>query len=81
MSQALFSDLAGFAGAAAVLMAFAWHSAAGRSGAPYHALNLVGAALLAVSLSIHSNVAALALEIAWGLIASVGLARSVRGGA
>ncbi len=76
MSLGLLADLAGFAGAAAVLSAFAWHSVTGQSGAPYHALNLIGAALLAASLSIHSNVAALALEIAWGLIALVGLART-----
>ena len=75
MTTALLGDVAGFAGAAIILLAFGWHSVAGQSGVPYHALNLTGAALLAVSLSIHSNVAALGLEIAWGLIALVGLVR------
>jgi len=39
----------------------------------FNALNLVGAVLLLISLSVHFNLAAVILEVAWGFIALVGL--------
>ena len=39
----------------------------------FNAANLFGAILLLVSLSVHFNLAAAALEVAWALIASIGL--------
>ena len=44
----------------------------------FNALNLVGAVLLLTSLSVHFNLAATLLEVAWGLIAFVGLIAAIR---
>ena len=44
----------------------------------FNALNLVGAILLLISLSVHFNLAATLLEVAWGLIAFVGLIAAIR---
>ena len=43
----------------------------------FNALNLVGAVLLLISLSVHFNLAAVVLEIAWGVIAAIGLVRAL----
>ncbi|ODU23028.1 MAG: hypothetical protein ABS88_22735 [Sphingopyxis sp. SCN 67-31] len=44
----------------------------------FNAVNLVGAILLLISLSVHFNLAAFLLEAAWALIASWGLLRALR---
>ena len=44
----------------------------------FNALNLVGAILLLISLSVHFNLAATLLEVAWGLIAFGGLIAAIR---
>ena len=43
----------------------------------FNLINLVGAVLLLVSLSVHFNLAAVVLEVVWGLIAAAGLVRAV----
>lgn len=43
----------------------------------FNALNLIGAVLLLISLSVNFNLAAVILEVAWGLIALVGLIRAL----
>ncbi len=42
----------------------------------FNLLNLVGAILLGISLTVHVNVASLVLEIVWGAIALFGLGRA-----
>jgi hypothetical protein len=44
----------------------------------FNALNLIGAVLLLISLSVNFNLAAVVLEVAWGIIALVGLIRALR---
>jgi len=44
----------------------------------FNAVNLVGAILLLISLSVHFNLAAFLLEAAWALIAFWGLLRALR---
>lgn len=44
----------------------------------FNAVNLVGAVLLVTSLSVHFNLAAMILEISWGLIATFGLIKAMR---
>ena len=44
----------------------------------FNVLNLVGALLLIASLSIHFNMASMALEIVWAIIALFGLVQSYR---
>ncbi len=44
----------------------------------FNALNLVGAILLLISLSVHFNLAAVLLEGAWAVIALAGLVTALR---
>jgi hypothetical protein len=44
----------------------------------FNALNLIGAILLLISLSVNFNLAAVVLEVAWGIIAFVGLVQALR---
>jgi hypothetical protein len=44
----------------------------------FNALNLIGAILLLISLSVNFNLAAVVLEVAWGIIALIGLIRALR---
>jgi hypothetical protein len=44
----------------------------------FNALNLIGAVLLLISLSVNFNLAAVVLEVAWGIIALFGLIRALR---
>jgi hypothetical protein len=75
----LFGDIAGFAGSALILIAFAYVNILKRSpDMTFNLLNLVGAALLAVSLSINYNLPALLLEAAWMLIALYGIFTGLR---
>jgi len=70
----LFGDIIGFLGAGSILGAYGYTTFGKRDpDAFYHALNLVGAALLGVSLTINYNLASLCLEGAWGAIAMYGL--------
>ena len=43
----------------------------------FNLINLLGAILLLVSLSVHFNLAAVVLEVCWGLIALVGLIKAL----
>ncbi len=73
------ADIAGFIGALVILCGFGYQIL--RDTKPdrlYHLANLTGASLLAVSLTIHYNLPALCLEVAWAVIALIGLLRSVR---
>ena len=45
----------------------------------FNALNLVGAALLIASLTVHFNLASMMLEIVWSFIALIGLIKALRG--
>ncbi|WP_017669780.1 hypothetical protein [Blastomonas sp. AAP53] len=44
----------------------------------FNAVNLVGAVLLLISLSVHFNLAAVVLETAWALIALAGIVKALR---
>jgi hypothetical protein len=44
----------------------------------FNVLNLIGAVLLLISLSVNFNLAAVVLEVAWGIIALAGLIRALR---
>jgi hypothetical protein len=44
----------------------------------FNAVNLAGAVLLLISLSVNFNLAAVILEVAWGIIAAVGMIRALR---
>lgn len=44
----------------------------------FNAVNLVGAVLLLISLSVHFNLAAVVLESAWALIALSGIVKALQ---
>lgn len=72
-----WATLVGFVGMACIIGAYAyltWHDAPN----PFvlHGTNLAGAALLTVSLVVHTNWPSLVLEGFWAAIALYGLARA-----
>ena len=69
----------GFVGTACIIAAYAYLTLA-RSANPFilHGTNLLGAALLTVSLLVHTNWPSLVLEGFWAAIALVGLAKATR---
>lgn len=82
---ALLADLAGFAGMACIVGAYAYITKV-RAPNPYvqHGTNLAGAVLLTLSLLVHMNIASLVLEVFWAAIALWGIARALaarKGGA
>jgi hypothetical protein len=44
----------------------------------FNIINLLGAILLLISLSVHFNLAAVVLEVAWAMIAMFGLVTALR---
>ena len=75
-----FANYIGFVGMACILGAYAYQTATTRPN-PFlqHGVNLLGAALLAVSLTVHVNMASLVLEAFWAAIAVFGLTRAFLG--
>ncbi len=76
------SDLAnyiGFAGMACIIAAYAYQTASKQPN-PFiqHSTNLLGAALLTISLLVHTNLASLVLEFFWASIAIYGLVKAWR---
>ena len=73
------ADIVGLVGSAIFIAAFAYANFAERFDKLWFNLaNLVGAALLLASLWINFNLAAFVLEIAWGVIASLGIVAALR---
>lgn len=73
MSETL-ADIIGLCGSALFIGAFAYANIVGElNKIAFNAVNLVGAVLLLISLSVKFNLAAFVLEAAWGIIALIGL--------
>jgi hypothetical protein len=76
----LTATIIGLAGSAIFIAAFAYANIAqAMDKRLFNAMNLVGAILLLISLSVDFNLPAMVLESAWGLIALIGLIAAVRG--
>lgn len=75
-----WASLVGLAGTACIIGAYAYLTLA-KATNPFllHGTNLMGAALLTVSLLVHTNWASLVLEFFWASIALYGLVRAWRG--
>ncbi|MEO6716362.1 MAG: hypothetical protein ABIM50_03835 [Novosphingobium sp.] len=70
------ADVVGMIGSALMVIAYAYSNLAARINfLAFNLLNLVGSLLLIASLSVHFNLASMALEIVWALIALLGLAK------
>ena len=75
----LVADIVGLLGTALFIGAFAYANAAKQLNKLwFNLVNLVGALLLLVSLSVKFNLAAFVLEAAWAVIALYGLVRALR---
>lgn len=79
MINSLTSDIIGICGSVLFIGAFIYANMAQTlNKLLFNALNLVGAVLLLISLSVNFNLAAVVLEVAWGIIALIGLIRALR---
>lgn len=79
MISPLAADVIGLLGSVIFLGAFAYANAVAQMDKLlFNALNLVGAILLLISLSVHFNLAATVLEVCWGIIALFGLITAIR---
>lgn len=71
------ANVVGLIGSALFVIAFAYSNMArSMNFVLFNALNLIGAILLLYSLSVHFNLAAAVLEVAWAIIAAFGLAKA-----
>lgn len=73
-----WATIVGLIGSALFVGGFAYANAARQlDKVLFNLINLLGAILLLVSLSVHFNLAAVVLEVCWGLIALVGLIKAL----
>ena len=73
------ANIIGLIGSLIFIAAFAYANAATQFDKLWFNLaNLIGAVLLLWSLSVHFNLAAFVLEVAWAVIAVIGLIGAVR---
>ncbi len=79
MISPLAADIIGICGSILFIGGFAYaNMAKSMNKILFNVLNLIGAILLLISLSVHFNLAAVVLEIAWGIIATIGLISALR---
>jgi len=73
-----WATIVGLIGSALFVGGFAYANAAKQlDKVLFNLINLLGAILLLISLSVHFNLAAFVLEVCWGLIALVGLVKAL----
>ena len=73
------ADLIGFAGSFFIVAAFAYSNITARMNVLlFNIANLLGAALLTVSLTVNYNLPTLVLEIVWMAIAIFGIVKALR---
>ena len=73
------ADLIGFAGSFFIVAAFAYSNLTTQMNALwFNVSNLVGAALLTVSLTVNYNLPTMVLEIVWMAIAIFGIVKALR---
>jgi hypothetical protein len=74
------ADIVGLIGSAMMVVAYAYSNMAAKMNFLFfNLLNLVGSLLLIASLTVHFNMASMALEIVWAAIAVLGLIKVLRG--
>ena len=71
------ANYVGFAGMALIVSAYAYVTVS-KAANPYllHGLNLIGAALLILSLMVNRNLPSMVLESIWAVVALFGLAKA-----
>jgi hypothetical protein len=72
------ANIVGLIGDAAMVIAFVYSNVSKSMNlVVFNLLNLVGAAMLGASLTVHFNMASMALEIVWAAIALFGLVKAL----
>jgi hypothetical protein len=79
MISPLTADIIGICGSMLFIGAFIYaNMSPAMNKILFNILNLIGAILLLISLSVHFNLAAVILEVAWAIIAIFGLITALR---
>ena len=79
MISSLAADIIGLCGSVIFIGAFLYANISpAMNKILFNIFNLIGAILLLISLSIHFNLAAFILEVAWAMIAIFGLVTALR---
>jgi hypothetical protein len=72
-----WANIIGLIGSALMVVAYAYSNIArSMNFTLFNLLNLIGSLLLIGSLTVHFNIASMALEVVWALIAILGLAKA-----
>ena len=72
-----WANIIGLVGSALMVVAYAYSNIAkSMNFTLFNLLNLIGSLLLIGSLTVHFNIASMALEVVWALIAILGLAKT-----
>lgn len=76
----LAANVVGLIGSGLMVVAYAYSNMAAKMNFLFfNLLNLVGSLMLIASLTVHFNVASMAMEIVWAIIAVLGLIKVMRG--
>lgn len=76
----ILADVVGLLGSACIVAAFAYSNLAKRIDfLLFNAVNLAGALMLVVSLSVYFNLASMVLEAVWSAVALFGIVKAWRG--
>ena len=79
MISSLAADIIGLCGSVLFIGAFLYANISpAMNKILFNIFNLIGAILLLISLSVHFNLAAFILEVAWAMIAIFGLVTALR---
>jgi hypothetical protein len=74
------ANVVGLIGSALMVVAYAYSNMAKTLNfVIFNAMNLIGALLLIWSLTVHFNLASMALEVVWAAIALLGLGNALKG--
>ena len=74
-----WANIIGLTGSALMVVAYAYSNIAKQMNFVFfNLLNLIGSLLLIWSLTVHFNLASMALEIVWTLIALLGLVKAMK---
>ncbi len=75
----LLADIIGLCGSACIVAAYAYSNMAKRIDfLLFNIVNLAGAVMLCISLTVHFNLASMVLEFVWSAVALLGIGKAIR---
>ena len=73
------ADIVGLCGSACIVAAYAYSNLARRIDfLLFNIVNLAGAVMLCISLTVHFNLASMVLEFIWSAVALLGIAKALK---